>query len=292
MDRYRTHLGLLVIPAAVLLVASTARSAPIAMPTGSTVWMHYEASACPDADGDDCIGSNLPGPNPPNGIPLTTFDTPSTGSSTGFAEIFPAQVRTFVRGRFSSFMRASFQDTYTVHGAAPGPFPIGITVSASGTVATFPYSATDHRHSSATVELEIGTFSPTDVAMNEQFRITPFDATTRGSTQLPFRLSTTPVTEPISASASYARASNVGDVFSVGYGINSTLGAGEIDLRASGAQITMTLPPGVWVTSSLGGVWGTPATPAPVGAWVRWGTALGLVALASRFLRAGRGSGA
>jgi hypothetical protein len=49
----------------------------------------------PDADLDDAAGSNLPGIAPPNGIPLTTISD-GTNSATGYAEILPNRIRTYI----------------------------------------------------------------------------------------------------------------------------------------------------------------------------------------------------
>src|SRR6187402_2346617 len=90
-------------------------AAPINMPVGSTVWMKFDATACPDADFDDCAGSNLAGVAPPNGIP-THFVTDGTNSATGYAEILPDRIRTYIVSNAGAVMNASFQDTYTVGG--------------------------------------------------------------------------------------------------------------------------------------------------------------------------------
>lgn len=123
--------------------AQSASAAPIGMPAGSTVWIHYEASVRPDADGDDCVGSNLPGLAPPNGIPTTTFTDGAT-SATVYAEILPDQVRTFTRSRLTALSKASFLDTYTVRGSAVGPFSVTATLTANGTVRSV-HTGFDHR---------------------------------------------------------------------------------------------------------------------------------------------------
>src|SRR5688572_2999838 len=105
------------IVAGFLLVCAVGHSAsagPIIMPAGSTVWMKFEASVAPDADGDDAAGSNRAGPTPLNGIPLTTVTNNNPGFATGYAEIMPDRVRTFLASDYGAFMYASFQDTYTV----------------------------------------------------------------------------------------------------------------------------------------------------------------------------------
>jgi len=237
--------------------------------------MHFEASACPDADGDDCIGSNLPGIAPPDGIPLTTISA-SGQFATGYAEVLPDQVRTLVRGNFTAFMRASFEDTYTVHGSAAGSFPITITLSAAGTARSVA-TTIDNRLVAANVGLEIGTFNPAAVAMQEQFRVTPFGPATEAFWSYPTTVSPAAFQVPFSLAASHTLTVGVGDVFDLAYGINSAFGTGEIDLLANGALISFTLPAGVWLTSELGGTWGVVPEPSTFAL-----TALGLGLFAAR----------
>jgi len=244
------------------LLSQASGAAPIAMPAGSTVWMHFEASPCPDADGDDCIGSNLPGLAPPNGIPTSTFTEPGK-SSTGYAEILPDQVRTQVSGNFTSTMRASFQDTYTVHGNAVGSFPITVVLSAAGTASSM-VTTPNHYLLQGGVEVEIGTFDPTDLPMSEQFRVTPFNASETGVQSLFSNTTGAPVQVPVAVSSSHALTVAVGDVFDLAYGVNPGVGKGTIDMTGAGAgaSISFVLPEGVWLTSALGGVFGTEPAPA------------------------------
>lgn len=270
-------IGALLLAAALGAAAGPVAAAPIAMPAGSTVWMHFEASACPDADGDDCIGSNLPGIAPPNGIPLTTITNTSSQFATGYAEVLPDRVRTFASGNFTAFMRASFQDTYTVHGAAAGSFPITVTLSAQGVARTVDSGGTflPHRLTAANVGLEIGTFNPSAVAMQEQFRVSPFSPATEAFWSYPTTALSSPFEVPFGLAASHTLTAGVGTVFDLGYGINSAFSSGAIDLLNT-TTISFTLPEGVWITSSLGGTWGAVPEPSTLAL-----TALGLGGLAS-----------
>ena len=109
----------------------SASDAAIDMPAGSKVWMKMEANPCPDSNGDDCLGSNEAGPNPPNGIPLTTFGS-GNNTATGYAEVLPDSIRIYARGEFAIGVWASFEDTYTIGGSAAGPFDIRARTGESG----------------------------------------------------------------------------------------------------------------------------------------------------------------
>jgi hypothetical protein len=231
--------------------------APIGMPPGSKVWMKFEADACPDADGDDCLGSNQAGPNPPNGIPLTTFSNGPIGA-TGFAEILPGAIRTFSRSGGSARIHASFEDTYTVVGTATGPFDIPIELHVTGvgrSICTGGPASICHQLVGAAVGVEIGTFSPlTEISgtvLNEGFRVTPFDTQSSAAVFLPLESAGAPVERSFEVSAHYTvQDVNVGDTFVVAYGVVSGASKGEMDLLNTGT-ISFDLPPGVRLISSL-----------------------------------------
>jgi hypothetical protein len=233
-----------------------ASGAPIGMPPGSKVWMKFEAGACPDADGDDCLGSNQAGTNPPNGIPLTTFGSGEI-TGTGYAEILPGGIRTFISGR-SVFMSASFEDTYTVGGTATGPFDIPIELHLTGMARSRcdggPASIC-HQLVGASAQAEIGTFSPVTeiggVVLNEGFRVTPFDAQSGAFMSLPTESAGAPFERPIDVTSRYTVQNlNVGDTFVIAYGMNSSTSKGEVDLLNTGI-LSFDLPPGVFLTSAL-----------------------------------------
>jgi hypothetical protein len=265
-----------------------ASAAPIAMPAESTVWMHFEAGACPDADGDDCIGSNLIGVAPPNGIPLTTLPYPGYDPSV-YAEVLPDRVRSSISVKSAgAFLRCSFEDTYTVHGSAAGSFPVTVTVAAAGTASTVNLGAvpSPERLVGANVNVEIGTFDHSPVAEPEQFRVTPFDATTTATQSFPTTVGNSPASLPVSVSTSGSVTTSVGSTFTLAYGVNSAMSTGKIDLTSGGATISFALPEGVWLTSTQGGVFGQPAAPqVPLPAFVYPTTALALAGLARRAAR-------
>lgn len=241
---------------ALLAVCIASQSAQaILMPPGSTVWMEFKGSAGPDNDGDDIAASNRAGPTPLNGIPLTTMSN-SFATATGYAEILPDRVRTFIRSDFSAFMHASFQDTYTVTGAATGTFDIPVSLRVTGMMRSMPHGTFGHVIIAASVQAEIGTFFPLSESggspVLEQFRIQPFDAASQAITQFvgPDALPS-PYEVPVDITATYTvQDVAVGDTFVLAYGVNSAFSKGEIDLRNTGS-VSFALPAGVTLTSAL-----------------------------------------
>jgi hypothetical protein len=229
----------------------SASGAPIDMPAGSKVWMKFDAAVCPDGDLDDCIASNQAGPNPPNGIPLSTFGSGgSLGTATGFAEILPDRIRIYSRGEFSNFLHASFEDSYTVVGSAAGPFDIPVEFHVSGMAHSIP--AGPFHQLIAFGEAEIGVFNTsTDGAFNEGQRVQPFDAQSSASFAIPFESTSSPFSRPIDVTARYTvQDVNVGDTFTLAFGMNWRSSKGEGDLLNSGI-ISFDLPEGVFLTSAL-----------------------------------------
>lgn len=270
-----------------LMISAPSWGGPIFMPAGSTVWMKMSSNGCVTppitrpGDGD-CIGSNEAGPNPPNGIPMSTFT--NSGSITGFAEVLPDRVRTFMRSR-NGFMNASFEDQYTVGGTASGPFDITVELHVTGKARSIPFASGANAQALAiwTVEIEIGNFSPIGdagggVPLVEQNRVTRFAPTNRAVIGgLGFELSPTPFEHDIDITTTYTRTGvQIGDIFDIGYGVNSGFAIGEIDLRDT-AMIGFDLPDGVFLTSRLGGEFGvTPEAPEPM-SWTLMAAGLGLI---------------
>lgn len=237
-----------------LLVTSiglrSASADPINMPAGSTVWMKWDSGVAPVADLADAAGSNLPGIAPPNGIPTKTI-TDGTNSATGFAEILPDRVRTYIVSNISSTMNASFQDTYTVGGSAAGPFDITFNLRVTGSMNTVP-AGPFHQVIAGSVQARIGTFNP-DPLVNENIRVAAFNAgadVTTGHQTLSQPVAT-PGSIPVDVTATYTKTGvNVGDVFDIGYQVQSAFSKGEINLLNTGS-ISFVLPAGVTLTSSL-----------------------------------------
>ena len=229
-------------------IAFEASADQILMPAGSTVWMKGDAGIAPDADLDDFCGSNLPGIAPPNGIPTTTI-TGSGTYATGYAEILPDRIRTFISSGQSIFMHASFRDTYTVGGTASGPVEITFQLRVTGTMRTVQ-TGTFHNLISGNVQAEIGTWNPDPTLVLEGSRVTPFadqpSAEARSALVDLFAQGSV----PLDMTATYTKTVNVGDVFDIAYCIRSAASKGEIDLLNTGA-ISFVLPEGVTLTSSL-----------------------------------------
>ena len=272
--------------ALVAIIGSQPAWGHILMPAGSKVWMEFKGSSGADSNDDDIAGSNLPGVAPPNGIPLITASDVN-GSVTGFAEILPNRVRTWMRGLGSSgFMHASFQDTYTVGGTATGPFSITFSLRITGTARSVP-SGPFQVISGAGLSAEIGTFFPDPTSggdpINEQFRINPFSPATETPLLIPTQSSTVaPFEVPIDITATYTKTGvNVGDVFDIGYGVNSAFSRAEIDLLNTGT-ISFALPEGVTLSSSLAQSIPEPNAPALLAA------ACGLALTVRRPLRGNR----
>lgn len=236
------------LPAWLLAIAAGGTAWAAEMPAGSRAWMVFSGNSCGATS--TCATSNTPGPNPPNGIPTTTFiDTDGT-FQTGSAEILPDRMRSVHGGYGGEFMYLFINDTYTVHGVATGPFEITVHLVVEG-VARSVLMRTTHGLVSPTVEVEIGTFNSTTEPLHEQWRVTPFDSSTTALATLPSMFSTAaPFERNLAVQASYSRTVSVGDVFDLGFGVTSSVGWGEIDLL-DGAVIRFDLPDGVFLTSAL-----------------------------------------
>ena len=267
----------------IITVTETAWAVPVTMPAGSAVWMKFSANAC-DSDGDaDCLGSNQLGPNPPNGIPLTTFSESNGTHATGFAEVYPNQARSYLSANTGAFMYISMLDAYTVHGTAAGPFDITVHLAASGEAqSAYQAKINEHWLYRPSVEVEIGTFDPsTAVPYLEQFRVTPFGSGNSATHLISgLQRSASAFTQPLFAETSYTRSVGVGDVFNLAYGVNSHISNGAVDLRNT-AVISFDLPQGVYLTSALGGTFGAPV-PVPAAVWLFGSGLLGLVGIARR----------
>lgn len=250
---------------ALLLALAAAGAAPAwaeVMPAGADVWMVHRSNVCWDhvtpGGSSLCAASDQFGAS--GGIPMQTYHY-ATSSATSFAQAYPDSVHTYLAGWEAGGMYVSMRDTYTVHGAATGSFAITAHLAAEG-VAKSIWSSGDSKYwlyyPYATVE--IGTFNATTDPLLEQFRVTPFYDGTPGATTATWNYGYTigpAVTVPFDVSTSYTKTVQSGDIFELGYGVNTTLIYGELDLRNT-ALVSFDLPDGVWLTSQNGAVFGTP----------------------------------
>jgi hypothetical protein len=216
--------------------------------------MKMEATACPDADGDDCLGSNEAGPNPPNGIPLTTFGS-GNNEETGYAEILPGAIRIYARGELAIGVWASFEDTYTIVGSAAGPFDIPVEFHVTGVAKSVGIncpSSICHQLGGANSFAKIGTFNTfTDGAFSEDLRVSEFDAQARDDVLFPAAAAGSEFSHPIDLTANYTvQDVNVGDTFTLAYSTKARASRGEFDMLNTGL-ISFDLPPGVRLVSSL-----------------------------------------
>jgi hypothetical protein len=147
-----------------------------------------------------------------------------------------------------------FVDTYTVHGGT-GPFAITVNLDADA-IASSLQSGPFQTIAGANILVKIGTFS-VDPNLVFQPQVTPFDAVntvghsaviSRGGIMPPFSV-------PLSASTSYTRIVNPGDVFDIGYELTSSFALGSIDASHT-ATIDFDLPDGVFLTAVSGATFG------------------------------------
>ena len=244
---------------ALLLALAAAGAAPAGaavMPAGSRAWMVFTGNGCGSSDMSVCATSNTLGPNPPNGIPTSTFIGGGGLIQTGSAEILPDRMRSFNSGYGGSHMYTSMFDTYTVHGVAGDPFGITVHLAVDGVARAIPVAGT-YGLSSGAVALEIGTWDPTTNDLNERSRVTQFNDSTQAMYIVPSSFSSAPFEQGVDVATSYSRTVSVGDVFDIGYNVSTDMAWGELDLRNT-ALVLFDLPDGVWLTSQNGAVFGTP----------------------------------
>lgn len=266
--------GAATIGAFLLAVAASGTVWAAAMPAGSRAWMVFTGNSC--GSSELCTTSNTPGPNPPNGIPTSTFIGGGGPFETGSAEILPDRMRSFNSGYGGSHMYVSMFDTYTVHGFAGGPFDITVHLAVNGVARALGLFGTYGLQSGA-VALEIGTWDPTTSDINERSRVTQFNDSTQAMYIVPSSFSSAPFEQGVDVATSYSRTVSVGDVFDIGYNVSTDMAWGELDLLHT-ALISFNLPEGVWLTSQNGAVFGSPpaAVPAPSSALLLATCLLGL----------------
>jgi hypothetical protein len=254
--------GGLSVLASLLLTPQSGPAGMIFMPEGSNVWMEFESGAA-IGPGSNVVGSNQPGPAPPNGIPLTTAINGAAIAS-GFAEITATSVRTYANAvTATAFIYATMNDTYTVAGAGSGPIAITFEVNYHGLLTSKMLRADRHIVSGAG-RVIIGTFNPDPNLVTEQFRIASFGGDAEVGFGGPSIVQGAPFTIPWDITARYTKLVNVGDTFDLGIQFASGMAAGSADARNTGTINITGLPEGVFITSQFGGRWGDTGTAEPV----------------------------
>jgi hypothetical protein len=196
----------------------------------------------------------------PLDLPPTTFTGPGgLAFISAEARITPTAMHSLITGNAGGELDLAMNDTYTVQGTATGVFPVTVTLHASGQMNSSPV-LTSHVLV-ANVKVVIGSFN-IDPAATLIPTVDPFDPVLTVDQLFTSRVSSSPFTVPVDVSASYTRMVSVGNVFDVGYELLSTFSRGEIDLSHT-ADISFSLPQGVFITSALGATFGTPPTPPP-----------------------------
>lgn len=183
------------------------------MPAGSHAWMVWTANNSVPGT------SNSVGPNPPNGIPLTSFSNSNGTHGAASAEILPDRMRSFLSGYSPGFVYQSMWDIYTVHGSAAEPIAITVHLDVNAMGRAVKVNSSWGQVGTA-ITLEIGTFAHTTEELHEQWRVNAFDPSTQVLVQLPSQVSNAgPFEQPMAGTVSYSRVVSPGEVFELGYGV-------------------------------------------------------------------------
>ncbi|MGD9636498.1 MAG: hypothetical protein AB7G28_00730 [Pirellulales bacterium] len=272
MTRFRRQLWACVVSVAGSLewLLSASGAAAGLVPDGSRVFMSISGNEniCGAADENhNSFCAVAAGPAVPVNIPPTTFADPR-GTNFGFitagASVTSGKTATGTAiANSGEFEFISINDTYTVHGATTGPFPITVTLHVTGSFGTRetgpPFG---NVLSFEATQLEIGTFHPEATLTQFVVNAFPPDAQNPTTAQVSQShsavVSATPVTIPLDVQVSYTKMVEVDDVFDIAYGIDLNLsGNGQINMNPPMDAISFALPEGVFLTSALGATFGT-----------------------------------
>ena len=182
MNRLRLHTAIfsslsIALTAAAVFTPAVASAGIV--PDGSRVFLTVSGveNICGPADENhNTFCATAAGPTAPASIPLTTFTDPrgtNFGYITTSADVMTGKTaHGTVNSNSGEFEFLSLNDTYTVHGAAGGAFPITVTLHVTGSFNTIPTSPVGNFFTFGVSQLEIGTFHPE--ATLTQFVIDPF----------------------------------------------------------------------------------------------------------------------
>lgn len=195
------------------------------------------------------------------------------------ADITPTAMHSIITGNIGVEYDLAFVDTYTVHGGT-GPFSITVHLDADA-IAYSLQSGPFQVIAGANIQTRIGTFS-VDPNVVFQPGVTPFGGPSDfgGSAVISQGCICNAFSVPLTASTSYTRMVNPGDVFDIGYELSTLFARGSVDASHT-ATIDFDLPDGVFLTASSGATFGDvpngpPGVPEP-SAWTLMIAGFGLM---------------
>lgn len=175
------------------------------------------------------------------------------------ADVSPSAMHAFVSGNIGVEYDLAFADTYTVHGGT-GPFAITAHLDADAIASSLHF---DHPNvdeiAGANIVVRIGDFS-VDPNVVFQPGVTAFTGA-RGNSAVFSQgcFNCAPFSQVLTASTSYTRMVNPGDVFDLGYELTAAFALGTIDASHT-ATIDFDLPDGVFLNASSGASFGNVPT--------------------------------
>jgi hypothetical protein len=192
-------------------------------------------------------------------LPTTTYsNTVNTGTVSG--SITASTMHSFVSSNRPGIeLDLALNDSYTVHGATSGTFPITVTFGALGTADAGGVTNTlDILLGS--VSVKIGTLDINPAAAT----IPTVDALVSKNQDISGPASATGYSIAVDDAVSLTENVSVGQTFDLAFELSSLIVIGDIDLSHT-ATISFDTPDGVYLTSALGGTFGDVPTP-PTGA--------------------------
>ena len=199
------------------------------------------------------------------------------------ADVTPGAMHSTVTGNIGVEYDLGFVDTYTVHGGT-GPFTITAHLDADA-IASSLQSGPFQTIAGANINVKIGTFS-VDPNVVFQPQVTPFGTSPVGqSAVISQGCICGAFSIPLTASTSYTRIVNPGDVFDIGYELSTLFALGSVDASHT-ATIGFDLPDGVFLTASSGATFGdVPTGPSGAPEPTSWALMIAGFGLAGAALR-------